>query len=173
MTLIATVKGSTSNSYLTVADATDLLNTYRLYTDDWDNATTDQKERSLIWATRLIDESYDWYGAKRTLEQALDWPRAGMLTKDGNFVDYDLLPLKLQLAVVDQAIYLLQKNPTTTPQLLGQGFSQASVGPLSVTVDKNARLDFLTPSLLLDLREWGNPVGSGFGGFQQVPLMRD
>ena len=53
-TIDATLKGTSANSYVTLAEA----NTYFETVPDsstWDNKTDDQKNRALISATRWID----------------------------------------------------------------------------------------------------------------------
>ena len=72
-TINATLKSETANSYVTLAEA----NTYFETVPDsstWDNKTDDQKNRSLISATRWID-SLNFYGDRCDTSQALSWPR--------------------------------------------------------------------------------------------------
>lgn len=71
--LIATVGGSTSNSYVTLTEA----KTYflrRLYTDAWDNASDEEQENALLAATMQLDQ-LDYVGSPVTTFQALKWPR--------------------------------------------------------------------------------------------------
>ena len=72
-TIHATLKGDSSNSYATLADANSYFETSP---DDstWSNKTDDQKNRALISATRWID-SLNFYGDRCDQGQALKWPR--------------------------------------------------------------------------------------------------
>ena len=68
-TIDATIKGASANSYVTLAEA----NTYFETVPDsstWTNKTDDQKNRSLISATRWID-SFVFYGDRCDDGQAL------------------------------------------------------------------------------------------------------
>ena len=72
-TITATLSSATANSYVTLAEA----NTYFETVPDsstWTNKTDDQKNRSLIAATRWID-SFIFYGDRCDNGQALKFPR--------------------------------------------------------------------------------------------------
>ena len=72
-TITATLKGETSNSYVTLAEA----NTYFETAPEestWDDKTDDQKNRALISACRWID-SLNYLGDRCDNDQALKWPR--------------------------------------------------------------------------------------------------
>lgn len=71
---------ATSNSYITVADATVYFDN-RLDATDWTAATADNKAASLITATSWID-TLDFYGDRSATTQALKWPRTD-ITCDG------------------------------------------------------------------------------------------
>ena len=72
-TITATLKGETSNSYVTLAEA----NTYFETAPEestWDDKSDDQKNRALISACRWID-SLNFLGDRCDNDQALKWPR--------------------------------------------------------------------------------------------------
>jgi hypothetical protein len=114
MAIIATVGGTTSNSYGTLAEAEAyFLN--RLDTEDWDDAEQAEQEQALIQATLQLDE-LDYIGQPATDTQALKWPR----------VDDDVfalvwgeteIPPKLKLAEFELALSLLDSEGagTTAP----------------------------------------------------------
>jgi hypothetical protein len=72
-TINATVKGENANSYVTLTEANSYFETVPDSTT-WDNKTDDQKNRSLIAATRWID-SFVYYGDRCDDGQALKFPR--------------------------------------------------------------------------------------------------
>ena len=72
-TINATLKSSTANSYVTLAEANSYFETVPA-SATWDDKTDDQKNRSLISATRWID-SLNFYGDRCDNGQALKWPR--------------------------------------------------------------------------------------------------
>ena len=69
----ATLKGSNSNSYVTLNEADLYFETVPDETD-WDNKSDDAKRRALISACRWID-SLNYYGTRCEDDQALKWPR--------------------------------------------------------------------------------------------------
>jgi hypothetical protein len=86
-TINATLSSATANSYVTLAEADSYFETVP-DSASWDNKTTDQKNRSLITATRWID-SLNFYGDRCDEDQALKWPR--------NNYDYDQVELECSL----------------------------------------------------------------------------
>jgi hypothetical protein len=100
---------STANSYLSVADA----NTY--HTDhsgstSWSGASQADKEKALRLATQYIDARYDgrWKGSRSNEDQALAWPRANVVDSDGYILDSDDLPARLEHAVGELALRVLE-----------------------------------------------------------------
>jgi len=69
----ATLKGSNSNSYVTLNEADLYFETVPSETD-WDDKSDDAKNRALISACRWID-SLNYYGTRCDDDQALKWPR--------------------------------------------------------------------------------------------------
>src|SRR5438045_2145977 len=63
-----------ANSY---ADATDgdAYHDGHLYASAWTAATAPNKEKALVFATRLIDSQFQFNGWRSNDEQALQWPR--------------------------------------------------------------------------------------------------
>lgn len=108
--ITATVGSASANSYLSIAAADNIAETM-LGTLAWTTATTDQKTRALITATRNLD-TLTWIGSRTTTTQALDWPRTDA-SCDG--IDYpdDEIPEQVQYSTFDLANALL-----TTPTLL-------------------------------------------------------
>jgi hypothetical protein len=108
--ITATVGSASANSYLTIA-AADTIAATMLGTLAWTTATTDEKTRALITATRGLD-TLDWIGYRATETQALDWPRTGAACGDLSYADNEI-PEPIQYSTFDLANALL-----TTPNLL-------------------------------------------------------
>lgn len=106
--LVATLAGATSNSYITVADATIYFDN-RLDVTDWTAATADNKAASLITATSWLD-TLDFYGDRSSTTQALKWPRTDV-TCDGIEADATFIPREIKDAACEAALALL-RNPT-------------------------------------------------------------
>ena len=72
-TINATIKDANANSYVTLTEANSYFETVP-DSSTWTNKTDDQKNRSLIAATRWID-SFVFYGDRCDDGQALKFPR--------------------------------------------------------------------------------------------------
>jgi hypothetical protein len=65
---------SDANSYAAAADG-DAYFDGHLYATAWTGASTGNKEKALVMATRLIDSQYQFNGFRSNTDQALQWPR--------------------------------------------------------------------------------------------------
>lgn len=65
-----------ANSYASAADG-DAYHDGHLYATSWTSSTTANKEKALVFATRVIDSQYRFHGYRATTVQALQWPRSG------------------------------------------------------------------------------------------------
>lgn len=106
VTVIATVGGSTSNSFLTVADADAIANNM-LNVADWTGASTDDKGRALIMATTDLT-NLDWVGTRATTTQALAWPRTDAVINGRTIADNEI-PREVKQGTFDLALALLQE----------------------------------------------------------------
>jgi hypothetical protein len=146
-TLVATAGGSTSNSYVTVAEANAYFEEHPEFAA-WDKlATASGKERYLMTATRIIDRQpidggkYDTTTTSGVPDQALKFPRAA---------DYDggvFIPVEVKEATYEQALYLAKVGgPSNTRAVLqAQGVTAASVDSVSETYGKGATAAGLCP----------------------------
>ena len=148
ITIDATVGGASANSYLTLADAQDLIDGM-VENDDvtaWASATTDQKNRALYSATQRLDRER-FLGARATDTQALQWPRTGVRKPDTYINTYATgfpfritadyytdteIPDQVKQAQVVLAIYL--NNNKDGLGLSGlEDYKSVTIGSLSVT----------------------------------------
>ena len=116
VTVTATVGSASANSYLTVAAADDLANLY-LGTLSWVTATTDNKGRALIMATRYLDQ-LSWIGSRASTTQALAWPRSEAECGEWTFTDAEI-PQPIKQATFDLAEALLDDNSLLTGGSVG------------------------------------------------------
>jgi hypothetical protein len=111
-TIIATPGAADANSYITLAEA-------QAYADgdidavEWYAASTDQKVRALITATRNLD-LVGFVGTRSTTTQALAWPRKDFTTTEKTYAD-DEIP-----AEIKQATYELAKSLVKDMVIAGQ-----------------------------------------------------
>lgn len=137
VTVTATVGSASANSYLTVAAADDFANVY-LGTLSWSTATTDNKGRALIMATRYLDE-LKWLGDKASTTQALLWPRTDAACGDWSFTSSEI-PQPIKQATFDLAEYLL--GDSTALSGAGAGSSELIPGIPNANL-KRARVDVI------------------------------
>jgi len=152
LTIDASVGGSSSNSYCTLAEA-ETYHEGRLNNTDWTGATTDNKNRALSTATRLLDEWVRWEGSTNTSTQALQWPRYDVLDRHGVEFSALIIPSFLKDATAELALFLLGEDRTTDPDT--KGFSSISAGPVSLTIDKQDRRAVLPESVQSMVRFYG------------------
>src|SRR5262245_16352884 len=64
-----------ANSYANAADG-DAYHDGHLYATAWTAASAGNKDKALVFATRLIDSQVQFNGGRTKEDQALQWPRA-------------------------------------------------------------------------------------------------
>lgn len=138
VTVVATAGASNANSYLTVAAAGDIAN-LQLGTLQWSSASSDNKGRALIMATRYLDE-LRYIGSKASEEQALLWPRSEAKCGDWSYGD-DEIPQPIKQATFDLAEYLLSNNNALSGA--GAGSSELIPGIPNANL-KRATVDVIT-----------------------------
>ena len=151
-------QSATANAYATVANG-DTYHAGHLYGSTWQQQPDAQKEKALIFATRLLDENYRWNGTKATDAQALQWPRAGTLDRGGYAIDSNEIPTDLKNATAELARLLLANDLTADPDTLG--FREIQAGSLRMVVDKADSKDIIPKAVVRMLAPLGTVVGSG------------
>jgi hypothetical protein len=142
MALIATIGGSTSNSFGTREEA-DSFFADRLYTSTWDVAEDDEKDKALVTACFEICQ-LRFFGEQATTTQALPWPRlwvrkieaAGMYTAGVYPYLYyasDEIPVRLKQAQFIYAHELLKSDSIS--ERTGVGIRSLSTGTVSVAFE--------------------------------------
>lgn len=109
-TLDASLTGAAANSFLTYARAEAVLDGLLCVRTYWNAATVATRERALMTATHLLSSRLQFRGSLRTREQALPFPRAGIVDRDGRYVDADTIPLGVERATVALACLLLEAD---------------------------------------------------------------
>ena len=159
ITLITTPGTATSNSYATLASASEFLEQNIHTYSTWSSATTANRNACLVWATRLLDDQMDWNGSKSDPtgigpeNQALRWPRENIYDSDGNEIDEDLIPKFLVRATSEYAIYLLSEDRTSDFDTYG--FKKLKVASLSFEVDKQDRRPVMPLSVWAMIKDYG------------------
>src|SRR3954470_8145728 len=126
-----------ANAYANVADG-DAYHDAHLYAAAWSGASNDDKEKALVFATRLIDSQFQFNGWKAHDEQALQWPRERcqdpdkglpitiLLLASGSYVDSNVVPKAIVNATCEMARELLIADRTAAPT--GEGIASVHTG---------------------------------------------
>jgi hypothetical protein len=133
----ATLGGTSANSYVTLAAA----NTYFETVPDsstWIDKTDDQKNRSLISATRWID-ALTFYGDRCTETQALKWPRDEYKV-DGIDLSCTLIPEGIKVATYELARAFANDTDAITGTSGTTGiYDEVELGELRVKYNKTSQ----------------------------------
>jgi hypothetical protein len=135
-----------SNSYASVADG-DNYHGRRLYSDKWEDADPGDKEKALMMATMVIDQSVQFYGYQVKETQALLWPRTRVVNRQvysfsflsstawgviAPYFDTNKIPPQIRDATCELARLLLTSDRTADDS--AKGISSFEVaGELSVS----------------------------------------
>ena len=123
-----------ANSYASVVDG-DAYHDGHLYATAWTAATTENKEKALVFATRLVDAEFRFKGVKASTTQALQWPRAECRDPDGEEdLASDAVPSAVVQATCEMARELLVKDRTAA--YAGEGLKYLNVGSTQTGYDK-------------------------------------
>lgn len=108
----STLGGATSNSYISLAQATEILESLPASEGitSWLGYTDTEKEQTLVGATLVLDP-LSWIGCKCSEEQQLNWPRKikGGSCEFGSkvyLVNCEEMPHKMMVAVAYLAAYI-------------------------------------------------------------------
>ena len=136
-TITATLSSATANSYVTLTEA----NTYFETVPDsstWTNKTDDQKNRSLIAATRWID-TLNYYGSRCDNGQALKFPRNNY-TIDNVELTCTTIPNNIKYAQYELARALANDTSAVTGTTGKDGnFSEVQLGDLQVKYNTDSQ----------------------------------
>ena len=136
-TITATLSSATANSYVTLAEANDYFETVP-DSSTWTNKTDDQKNRSLIAATRWID-TLNYYGSRCDNGQALKFPRNNY-TIDNVELTCTTIPNNIKYAQYELARALANDTSAITGTTGKDGnFSEVQLGDLQVKYNTDSQ----------------------------------
>lgn len=147
-----------SNSYTAVTTATDYLET-NINDSGFTGGTVDQQQKCLARATSLLDSLVLWRGTRANEDQALGWPRTGVVDNDGYTIDSDVIPTWLQNAVAEFARFLFSADRTADPD--GQGIKMLKADVVAIEFDRYDRRTILPAVVAQMVSPYGSPRGQG------------
>jgi hypothetical protein len=158
-TVVTTPGSASANSFCSVVEG-DAYHATHLYADDWTGASTEQKQKALIQATREIASRWEWTGYAVDETQALPWPRSGMYTRNGFTVANTVIPQELKDATAEYARQLITENRSADNDIEAQGITSLDAGPVAIRF-KDSVVAKPVPDAVCALlpRDWGYPVG--------------
>ena len=171
LTLDASVGGSASNSYITLAAAETYFES-RLDITVWDAATDDDKNRALYTATRLLDSMYVWANVAVDATQRLHWPRVFMLdAKRRDTIASTVIPEELGFAAAELANTLLVSDRTLDSDIETQGLTKLVAGSVELEFKDEVFAKIISDLVVNFIpTHWGYLTGQG--GFGSVELQR-
>lgn len=114
-----------------------------------------KNQQALVLATQLIDQ-FDFIGLPTNTTQPLQWPRRGVIGRNGQSIPQDNIPAGIKTATAELAYFLL-KNDTTDPRQYHHIYllTSYSIGDTQSSFSKRANkklpdnvMDLLKPYLL-------------------------
>jgi len=173
MTLIVTPGATDADSYATLAEAND-YHLSRLHNSEWTAATDVMKEAALLWATRTLDANFYWVGVKATDTQSLDWPRSGVVDRNGYSIDSDIVPVEVKNAQSELAFLLIKNDRTLSADPDPDGVKELKICSLALKFESKKMQGALSASVVALVQEFGkfigagNPAGSGIYFLERV-----
>ncbi len=112
------------------------------YFEARNDLTTAEKEdedidAAILYATRDIDQSFEWDGYRKTLAQALGWPRLGAYDKEDRLIDSSTIPTTLKEAVCERGrehLLVRKINDAVDPEAY---LESLEVGPITLEWDRS------------------------------------
>lgn len=160
----------TANAYSDVATADAYLERHLWDTDDWDAATTPEKEQALVWTTELLDIHFLWPGVPLVTGQPLGLPTDGS-DRFARLVTSDLVRQLVQRANAEFARHMLIRDRTIEHPTRGYDEMEAGRGG-SLTMNPADRTVTVPDSVIFMLRPIASLAVESAGGFQQHRLIR-
>ena len=167
-TIDATLKGESSNSYVTLAEADAYFETVPSSTT-WDDKTDDQKNRAIISATRWID-TLNFYGDRCSNGQALSWPRNNYHV-DRVELTCSTIPADIKYASYELARALANDTDAVTGNTGTEGlYEEVELGELKVKYNTDSQATGSVNNIF-DVYPWlqsylGAFTLGGSGGYQ-------
>ena len=150
----ATVGGSNSTSFVTVEEADEYFSTHP-FGENWFELDESQKESYLMMSTRSLS-ALCWTGLATSPDQALAWPRTGMIGTNGYPVPSNIIPKEIKYMTYELSFRTYSEGSTSSSSSSDQGLKRVKAG--SVEVEYFNPQDVVTAMSMVatDIRLLGN-----------------
>lgn len=120
---------SDANSYATIAEADAYMNDYKNLPAEWDTSTEVQKQVAMIRGTQYIEDLARgrFKGVQTSEDQALQYPRDGVINESGYSIDHDEIPVQLKFSVFESALRVRQGTSLVPDDTTGGGVKKELV----------------------------------------------
>ena len=153
-TIVETVGATNANSYVSLSEAEDYMET-RLHKTAWEDAGSGEKEAALIWAGRIIDRTIRFNGTKVSSTQSMAWPRAGLTDGSGYEVSQTAIPVIIKDLQIEMAFLLLSSDRTAENEAGAAGLTSLRAGPVSLSFKDEITVKQVPDTLIATLpTEW-------------------
>lgn len=112
-----------SESYLSVADADTYIAKFLDDPAAWTSLSPALKETALRKGTRYLNDVYGlrWLGSRTNVDQALHFPRSGIVDYDGFIIEDDEMPRELGDATAEAALRSVTETNGLLPDITETG----------------------------------------------------
>ena len=161
--LNATAGSVSANAYATLVEADQYHEDRPAVGTTWAGATNDQKTAAILFATKLLDRLWRWNGYTTTSEQALMWPRGGLMKPNQwESLPDDTIPAEIRDACAEYARQLLAGDIAGNSDIETQGITAITAGPVSLEFKENVSAKPIPDTVVyLIPREWGYSTSRG------------
>ena len=155
MSLNSTAGDAAAESYPSLAEA-ELYWTNHGSPVEWTEATSEELEAALRYATQYLDQNFTWYSIIYSTTQALGWPRSSYYDSENRSVGGDgVIPPKIKDATCELALHYLKEDFTSADN---ENVLSEKVGSSSVTYRGSSK-SFSFVKIML--KDYGLPDKSG------------
>lgn len=146
LVLVTTAGSKDANSYASLDDGNQYHEGHSQGAT-WTEATEDKRRRGLVTATRQLDAWFEWDGDVAFSDQALLFPRKGVVGRNGYLLDGESIPVVIRNATCELArSRLTDAGPTDD----ADNISRLKAGPVDITF-RDETVTFVIPDAVIIL----------------------
>jgi hypothetical protein len=150
----ATVGGSDSTSFVTVEEA-DAYFSVHPFGENWFELDQSQKESYLMMSTRSIS-ALCWTGQATSPDQALAWPRVGMVSTTGYPIPDNVIPKEIKYMTMELAFRTYSEGSTGSSSTGDQGLKRVKAGSVEVEYFNPGDVETTFSLVPTDIKMYGN-----------------
>lgn len=164
-TLVTTPGSASANAYCSLAEADQYHENRPPVGTTWADASPEQKNAAILWATKLMDDAWIWSGYATDAIQALLWPRGAMLKRNRwEYVDVHTVPPEIKNATAEYARQLLAGDLAGNSDIETLGITSVRAGPVALTFKESVFAKPVPDTVYLLVPDhWGYPKSRNTG----------